>query len=212
MGTTLRNIVVAATLIGFTGCDSPTEPVRLLIPALTLEAVGDSRQLEASIIGSNVLPEWESLNPELVTVTRAGMVTALAPGEAKVRARIGGSVAEGRVTVLPPANVVIANASRQVAVSGAVELALRLQNTGGRGYYRMDLWQARQTPDGEHQPVLRFTTDSEAPAGMDIVFRSGLPGMERVDWVMIHSRDPGTLGYRATSCVRLDGGTPCPIP
>jgi hypothetical protein len=207
----VRTLPLVAALLAI-GCDSPTEPVRLVVPQLTIEAVGDSRQLEATIFGSDVLPEWESLSPELVSVTRAGMVTALASGEARVRARVGTSVAEGKVTVLPAAVVAITSAERQTSSSGAAEIRLRLQNSGGRGFYRVEYWQQRQSAGGDHQPVLRFGTDTEAPVGMNIISTSSLPGMERVDWLVVYTRNPQDIAYRTTACVRMDGGSPCPIP
>jgi hypothetical protein len=212
MKTRTLRLLAAAPLMLLAACDYPTDPVRLIVPKMTLEATGDSKQLEATIFGSEALPEWESLTPELISVTRAGMVTALAAGEGRVRARIGASVAEGTVTILQPVSVEILSATRSTSPTGNPEITLRLRNTAGRGFYRIDYWQVRETPDGEHRPVLRQMTDTPAPVDMDISAGNGLPGMEQVDWVIVYSRAPDDLSFRTTGCLRMDGGSPCPIP
>jgi hypothetical protein len=163
----VRTLPLVAALLAI-GCDSPTEPVRLVVPQLTIEAVGDSRQLEATIFGSDVLPEWESLSPELVSVTRAGMVTALASGEARVRARVGTSVAEGKVTVLPAAVVAITSAERQTSSSGAAEIRLRLQNSGGRSSMRARASSRCRrviaSPERVRAAAIRERSDTSSPA------------------------------------------------
>jgi hypothetical protein len=207
-----RHLTLAALLLLAWGCDSPTDPIRLFAPAMTLEAIGDSKQLEANITGSDALPEWESLTPEILSVTRAGMVTALASGTGRVRARLAGETAEATVTVLPPVDVQIVSATRTIPETGPAQVNLRLRNSAGRGFYRMEFWQARASENEEHRVVLRYITDSEAPAGMDVMVSNSLSGMENVDWVLVHSRQPHELGYRSTACLRLDGGSPCPLP
>lgn len=208
----IRLPLLAAALLIAAGCDSPTDPVRLVIPTVTLEAAGDSKQLEASVFGSDALPEWESLTPELVTVTRAGMVTAIAAGEARVRARIGSHTAEGTVTVLPPVSVEILTATRQVLASGDTSVSVNVRNTGGRGFFRIEYWRERESGEDLHQPVLRPMIDDAAPVGLQFTAGNTLPGMSGVDWVVIYSREPHSLTYRTTGCVRLDGGSPCPAP
>ncbi len=211
MHTRLRlSAPVLALLLFAAACDSPTDPINISMQSVTLEAVGDSKQLEATVTGSDRLPEWESLNPEIVTVTRAGMVTAVAPGTAKVRATIGLQSAEGTVTVLPPVEVQLTSLSVTTEPSGQPRVQMQLRNTGGRGFYKIEFWQMRETPGGEHRRVLSQMNDSEAPVGMDI--SSAIIGFVRPDWVIVYSRAPNSTEYRMTGCRRVDGGTPCPMP
>ena len=203
-----RAVLVLAVLS--TACDSVTEP-SLYVPPVTLEAVGDAAQLVAS--GANgALPSWESLDPTIVTVTPAGMVVAVASGSARVRARLGSTTAEGTVIVLPPVSVTISDF--RVVTNGSGEyagMAMQLKNEGGRGYYRLQFWKERAEGETEHRRILNFITDSEAPVGMDIQSVVNLT-TEPADWVVAYSREPGSLGYTQTACVRMDGGTPCPMP
>lgn len=210
---TRTSLFALALVLGATACDSPTEDsIRLTVRSDTLEAVGDAGQMEALVSGSDRLPEWESLSPQVATVTRAGMVTAVAPGTARVRAAIGGRTAEGEVVVLPSAQVQLTSVTRDVDPSGQPRITLALRNAGGRGYYRTEFWQARATAGGEHRVVMRENTDTEAPVGLNVTSSTSLPGVANVDWVIVHSRDAHSTGYRTTGCIRLDGGSPCPLP
>lgn len=49
-----------------------------------------------------------------------------------------------------------------------------------------------------------------APVGMDV--SSSTVGFAQPDWVILYSREPNSTQYRQTACVRVDGGTPCPMP
>lgn len=198
-------LVVAAGL----ACDSPTEPTLGVID-LTLEAVGDAAQLTANVMGSSQLPRWESLDDDVVTVTEAGMAVAVAPGTATVRARIGSRTAEGTVTVLPPVDVELSQLAWGTDPGGMTGMTMRLRNLGGRGFFRMEYWKQRATPDGEHQRILYYFNDVEAPVGMDVTHGNYIID-EPADWVVVQVREPRSVDYVVTSCVRLDGGQPCPM-
>ena len=200
----------ALALLALAACDSPTEPLPLFIPAVTLEAVGDAAQLVAGNAGES-LPRWESLDPAIVTVTPAGMAVAIAEGTATVRARLGSRTSEGTVTVLPPVSVVLADLAPVTAPDGATGLGMRIRNEGGRGYFRLEYWREKTGDETEHQRVLHYLTDSEAPVGMDVGHQSFLP-TGTADWVVAYSREPMATHYVMTGCVRLDGGAPCPMP
>lgn len=208
-----RSVPIAAALalsaLG-AACDSPTEPTLHVVDA-TLEAVGDATQLEARVTDSGDLPRWESLNEEIVTVTEAGMAVGVAPGTATVRARIGSRTAEGTVTVLPPVDVRLSDLTVVTDEAGHEGMRMRLANAGGRGYYRLEYWRERATPEGEHQRVLYYGTDADAAVGMNIVHESHLLA-EPADWVIVYSRQPHEVVYAMTGCARIDGGAPCPMP
>ncbi len=54
-------------------------------------------------------------------------------------------------------------------------------------------------------------TDQAAAVGLNVPLRiSTIPAP--VDWVIIYSREPNSLEYRTTACIRLDGNTGCPTP
>jgi len=190
-------------------CDSPSEAITIYVPSATLEAVGDSRQMEATVRGSDRLPEWTISDPAVATVTRAGMVTAVAAGTAQLTARVSGIERSATVTVLPPVNVEAYNLRMGTNPQGRPELALRLRNQAGRGYYRMSVWKAPATEGGQPVRVVGWETDSPAPAGFDIstsvILENG------ADWIMVHAREPNSLGYTRTSCVRVDGQPGCPM-
>jgi hypothetical protein len=203
-------VLLLPLLVALAGCDSPTDPHTLQVQAATIEAIGDALQLEATVQGTDRLPEWESLNPEIVAVTRAGMAVAVAPGTARVRARVGSQVAEGNVTVLPPVDVQLLSLALSADPEGRPRVQMRLRNAGGRGYYKYEYWRMRETEGGEHRRVLSFTNDFDALVGMDI--SGGSTGFEAPDWVIVYSREPHSTQYRRTGCMRVDGGVPCPVP
>lgn len=201
----------AAVLLLLAACDSPTDLKLVAVPDVTLEAVGDSKQLEATVRGTEQLPIWESLHPDIATVTRAGMVTAVAPGAATVRARLGSETREGTVTVLPPVSVEITSASKQPADDGVEQITLRMRNTGGRGYYRTRFYRASATPGGEPQIISQDFNDHDISA-LQPEMTWGTQVAAPAHWVVVYSREPQSLGYRTTACVRLDGGAGCPAP
>lgn len=209
----IRSVAVLwPTLLLAVACDSltdaPVDPIEIRVATITLEAVGDAAPLQATVTGSDDEPAWESLNPEIVAVLDDGTAVAVAFGTATVRAHVGSRSADGTVTVLPPVAIVLS----ELAVvdddpSGQPGMSMRVRNLGGRGYYRLEYWKI--DPVGRHQRVLHYSSDADAPVGMDIVHRSFLLDAP-ADWVMAFSREPLALDPVRTSCVRLDGGAECP--
>lgn len=200
---------LAVLLLLFVACESPTDQKLMGVQAVILEAVGDSKQLEASVSGTDALPAWESLNPGVVTVTRAGMVTAVGAGTATVRATLGSETAHGQVTVLPPVNVEITSATRVPGNPGWDDVTLRIRNTGGRGYYRTRFYRAASTPGGQPEIVSQMLTDIAIAAGQpELSAMTQIPAS--AEWAVIYSRDPHSMEYRTTACARLDGAAGCP--
>lgn len=201
--------LTALTLLLLTSCDSATEPSLLSVQGVTLEAVGDVKQLEANVRGTDRLPTWESLDPAIATVTRAGMVTAVSAGTAKVVARIGGETVQGNVVVLPPVNVEITRTETEALAQGE-RVTVHIRNHAGRGFYRMRFYRHSGTP-GDAEIVMQDLTDTAIAANQPEIF-TGLELPTQADWVVIYSREPQSLSYRTTACVRLDGVEGCPSP
>ncbi|NIY07805.1 MAG: hypothetical protein GWN02_05765 [Gemmatimonadetes bacterium] len=201
-------IASALLLSALVACDSPTGPdPELRVVDLTLEAVGDAGRLQARLDGAEVEPTWESLDATIVSVTAAGQATAVAPGTATVRARLGDRTAEGTVTVLPPVDVRLSELAVVTDPSGNRGMRMRIRNLGGRGYYRLEFW--RIGADGRHERFLHYASDAEAPVGLDIIHANYLSD-ETADWVLAYSREPLSQEPVRTSCVRLDGQPTCP--
>lgn len=198
-----------ALVIALGACDDPTDPIPLYVPTVTLEAVGDAAQLTATNAGDD-LPHWESLDPSVVTVTPAGMAVAVSAGTATVRATLGSRTAEGTITVLPPVDVIVYDLE-VVTEAGQTGMGMRVKNEGGRGYFRMEFWREKTGAETEHKRIIHYLTDLEASVGMDISHQNFLSD-ETADWVIVYSREPMATHYTLTSCVRLDGATPCPMP
>lgn len=196
-------LLVAALAVS---CDSPTE-LQVFVTSVTLEARGDVAQLEARVEGSGPAPRWESLDPEIVTVTEAGLATAVAPGTATVQVHVGSHVADGRVTVLPPVDVRLSELAVVTDPSGAEGMAMRIRNHGGRGFFRLEFWD--RDDRGQMRRVLFYATDSEADAWMNIRHESFLLD-EPADWVAAYSREPVATEHVRTSCVALNAERPCP--
>ena len=203
--------IASLLLLGLVaGCDLATDPApvpTIQVTDLTLEAVGDAAPLEAVIAGSEESPAWESLDPSIVAVSSDGRATAIASGTATVRARIGEVTGEGTVTVLPPVRIDLSELVVVTDPTGIQGLGMRVRNTGGRGYYRLEFW--RFTPDGRHERALYYDSDAEAPVGLDIEYRNFLLD-EPADWVIAFVREPYAQALTRTSCVWLGDGPACP--
>jgi hypothetical protein len=205
-------VLTLVTLATLAGCESPTDPPLLHVQAQTLEAVGDAIQLVASGTQGE-LPFWESLDTAVVSVTPAGMARARTPGTARVRARLGSRTADGTVLVMDPVDVRISDLRILTNAAGEYAgMAMQVRNVGGRGYYRLQFWRERAEGEADHRSVLSFSTDTEAPVGMDYQTSTGGVPAEPADWVVAYSRAPNDVGFVRTACVRLDGGQPCPMP
>ncbi|HEX8320065.1 Ig-like domain-containing protein [Longimicrobium sp.] len=196
--------------------DSPTakaDSTLSLTPAVdTLDAVGDELTLSAQVTGSTQTPTWQSTTPSIVSVNSAGKVTAVAPGQGTVRATVGGVSATANVVVRPAAAVTVVSGTVAAADIARDRVTLRLQNTGGRGTFFIEFWGLRTSPSGAHhhfadsQPV-------EVQPGLDVTASFLVPvrSAPDVDWVIVYTREPGSLNYRQTACYRFNGGA-CPVP
>lgn len=191
-----RWIALAAVLAA---CEGGTE---LQIPefrveAATLEARGDTAHLTARSDGVPAVAEWESLDPQIVAVTQAGVATAVAPGVARVQASLAGAMATGTVTVLPPVEIRLSDLAVVTDPSGQLGFRMRIENLGGRGFYRLELW--RWAPGGGRERIGGYTSEFEAEPGMDMTFGSFL-GTEIPDWVVAYAREPLAQEPVRTGC------------
>ena len=190
-------------------CESPTD-LSISVPAATIDAVGDAVQLVAHG-AEGALPHWESLDTTIVTVTPAGMAVGVRSGTATVRARLGSSTAEGTVTVLPPIDIQLSNVQVVTNEQGQTGLSMQVTNVGGRGFYRIEMWKAAAEGETAHRRISWSSNDNEAGAGMTFgVTHWDLS--DTPDWVLVYAREPVVLQFDMTSCVRLDSGSPCPMP
>ena len=205
----IRRAAMAGLLaVAVAGCDTGTEPdIELYVSSLTLEAVGDEAQLQATVTDGSGPVRWTSLAPAVVTVTQDGLAKAVATGTATVRATIGSRMAEGTVTVLPPVSIALSELAWITDARGDRAMSVRIRNTGGRGHYRLEYW--KTDPTGRHERILADGSEIDAPVGLNMVHRTFLLE-EPADWVVAWSREPESLEAVRTGCARLDGGDVCP--
>lgn len=190
-------------------CESPTD-LPITVPPVTIAAVGDAVQLVANGT-EGALPHWESLDTTIVRVTPAGMAVGVGAGTATVRARLGSRTDEGLVTVLPAIDIRLSNVEAVTNDEGQTGLSMQVTNVGGRGYYRIEMWKAAGVGETEHRRISWSFNDNEAGPGMSFgVTHWDLS--ETPDWVLVYAREPLVLQFDMTDCVRLDGGSPCPMP
>jgi trimeric autotransporter adhesin len=86
--------------------------------------------------------EWSSGNANVATVTSAGLVTAVAPGETQIRASFGGRTGEATVTVrIPPAASVRVEPSSASLVEGSsTRLTATARDSRGRVVEKEFTW------------------------------------------------------------------------
>jgi hypothetical protein len=191
-------------------CDSPTEIPLFTVQSATIPAVGDAVQLVVDG-AQGALPSWESLDTTIVSVTPAGMAVGVGPGTATVRARLGSRTEEGTVTVLPPVDVRLTNVQIVTDGAGHTGLSMQVTNLGGRGFYRIEMWKAAGEGEAGHRRISWSANDNEA--GPDMSYGVTYWDLsDTPDWVLAYAREPLVLQFGMTACVRLDGGSPCPIP
>jgi hypothetical protein len=104
----MRRLPVTVVLAALCGCnnDAPLAPDRpvtavTVSPAATTLLVGQSATLSAAITGgySTTRLSWSSSNAAIASVSDSGVVTAKAPGTAKITATAGGVAGTADVTV-----------------------------------------------------------------------------------------------------------------
>ena len=199
-------ILMAAALAA---CDEGMGPhvPELQVEDAILGARGDTMRLSARADGVLTQARWESLDPSVATVTPDGLVTAVAPGNVRVRASVSAARAEGTVTVLPAVDIRLSEVAMVTDAGGSVGVRMRIRNLGGRGYYALELW--KLDDDGTRRRILRHLTETEAAPGMDIEHIDYL-AEEEPDWIEAWSREPAALDPVRAACVRVDGAPGCP--
>ncbi|HEX5870593.1 MAG TPA: Ig-like domain-containing protein [Longimicrobium sp.] len=128
----------AVALLALSACENPAgggdaevESVQVMPDERTL-SVGETLELELTVRdedGESPSDEdldevvWSSENPSVATVSAAGVVTGVAPGQTNVRAELDGVSGSVRVTVAAaPPGCTAAGAVRSLAVGGSVTL------------------------------------------------------------------------------------------
>lgn len=199
--------VLALALVAACELGTGSEVTELRVPAVTLEARGDTVRLGAHADGVAVAARWESLDSAIVTVSEDGLATAVSAGTAGVRATAGGMMATGTATVLPAVDIRLSDLGVVTDPTGERGVRMRIRNHGGRGYYAPELW--KLDPDGTRRRIVRYATEFEAEPGMDIEHTNYI-GDEIADWVVVYSREPIAEEAVRTACTRVDGAAGCP--
>jgi hypothetical protein len=112
--------------------------VTLANPVATMAALGAQVQLTgaATLANGDTVPDvpltWTSLDARIVTVTTGGLASAVAEGQARVRAATGTTSAEGIVQVRQAVDTVIVTPpSAIVAIGGTVSLSAQPRDARG---------------------------------------------------------------------------------
>jgi uncharacterized protein YjdB len=113
---TTRIVATSGTVAGsaLVTVEQVADAVTLVPGTLVLAAVGATSPLTATAADANGNPlagpafSWSSDDPSVVTVSQAGLVTAVAPGSTLVRASAGGASDFTNVSVVPQVSQVVA--------------------------------------------------------------------------------------------------------
>lgn len=132
----MRRLLAPAMLVLLGGCNNdttlaPSRPITAVTVSPTSSSllVGQTVTLTASVSGGygSATVAWTSSNPAVATVSDAGVVTAKAPGTAKITAASGGLSATADVTVTTGVSSVTVTAPLTALVIGqAVQLAVQV--------------------------------------------------------------------------------------
>ena len=136
-----RGLLVAASFLATLGaCSSPSEPaepaaITLSTTTVALDALGATQQVTAVVLddenrqidGEEVT--WSSSATSVVTVSPAGLITAVTNGPATVTATAGGATAQVTVTVeqLPVAPEVVQGNNQTATVGTQVATPVRVR-------------------------------------------------------------------------------------
>ncbi|MCC7001465.1 MAG: Ig-like domain-containing protein [Gemmatimonadaceae bacterium] len=136
-----RGLLVAASFLAIVGaCSSPSEPaepaaITLSTTTVALDALGATQQVTATVLddenrqidGEEVT--WSSSATSVVTVSPAGLITAVTNGPATVTATAGGATAQVAVTVeqLPVAPEVVQGNNQTATVGTQVATPVRVR-------------------------------------------------------------------------------------
>lgn len=140
-----RAAAAACVLIAGTSCGSPSTPDEaeigsiVVTPSTLTLTAGSTRSLTVRVLGPSGetlggMPVfWSTQDPQVATVTDAGIVTAVAPGTTQLAASRGGKSALVTVTVvgLPIGLVRVSPATASVLVGASTTLAAEVRDAGG---------------------------------------------------------------------------------
>ncbi|HEU0016704.1 MAG TPA: hypothetical protein VFQ45_23680 [Longimicrobium sp.] len=207
-----RSVSLAALALLLAACEGNTFETRHLAN-LTLDALGDEAQLATQIPGSNTSALWESDRPEIVSVDAEGVVTAVGHGTANLESRRGSHHAQATVIVRAPMQVALSQVGVTVLGAGQERLSVHLDNTGGRGVYRLEVWGV--TAPGETTRWLQTAWTAatfDLDATVQHTFATSTGGTTSAShWVVVEYQPHG---YDTTTraCLGLPGavGT-CPV-
>ena len=130
MFTMKKLFLMFAAVAALVGCDKDDEKVvykaEINLSEVTVYA-GNTKQLDATITpATDVVWEWSSSNETIATVDGSGMVTAVAPGEATIKAStaVGSTIvfAESKVTVVEKPTIALDKESAEILVGKTLEL------------------------------------------------------------------------------------------
>ncbi len=115
----------ASALFHASAAAGPAASIEVTPATLLLDAIGATGALQAAASDANGnaitgrSAEWTSSAPAIASVNGTGTVTAVAPGDATVRAKLDGASGEATVTVMPqPASIDLAPATAQLTALG----------------------------------------------------------------------------------------------
>lgn len=103
---TQKNIITLFTIliccIGLGACKEKDKPadVKISVPESVELLVGDTYKLPVAVYPKGTKPNFESSNPQIVTVSAEGVLTAIAEGTANVKVSAGNVSKETKVSVL----------------------------------------------------------------------------------------------------------------
>ncbi len=157
------------------GCAEPDTPasVTIIPSAVFLDALGATQQLTAvvknkedrEITGATVT--WSSDNEQVATVSEAGLVTAVGPGSARIKAKAGAITGEVPVTVTQnPSQVEAVSGTQQTGTVGQQlpqPLVVRVRDRLNNGVAGLSVTFS-VSPDGGSVSPQNATTDARGEA------------------------------------------------
>lgn len=197
---------VAFTVVWLAGCSdsAPTTPQAPLSVTLTPsvdtpDAVGDTRQLVASVAGSSSARiAWQSSDATTVDNNSSGTITARKAGDARITARAGSLSATARIAVRPPAAVVVVNALRTPMGASTFRVTAALRNLGGRGVYSIDFYGRPANLVNPPSVLVGSTEQSRLLRPMQSLPRGTLRRLT-LELIVVRTREPNTAIYRETA-------------
>lgn len=177
MGFAAKRATVAGWIVSLAvwGCAEPDTPASVtIVPStLLLDALGATQQLTAvvknregrEITGATVT--WSSENPQVVTVSETGLVTAVGSGSTKIRATAGQVSGEAPVTVTQnPSQVEAVSGRQQTGTVGqrlAEPLVVRVRDRLNNGIAGLPVTFSVSAEGGSVSPQ-SATTDARGEA------------------------------------------------